>query len=103
MSSTSPPGNQNKYPCERFTILATYPVQHKETGEQKEVIMSVHDWDSWKEENPDWERFYTPENSPGLGLEFGEWKDKLMKKNPGWKEVLKKVEKAPGARAKNLY
>ena len=83
--------------------MATYPVQHKETGEQKEVIMSVHDWDTWKEENPDWERFYTPDNSPGLGLEFGEWKDKLMKKNPGWKEVLKKVEKAPGARAKNLY
>ena len=26
--------------------MATYPVINKETGEQKEVSMSVHDWDS---------------------------------------------------------
>ena len=24
--------------------MATYPVIHKETGEQKSVVMSVHDW-----------------------------------------------------------
>ena len=28
--------------------MATYPVINKETGEQKEVAMSVHDWDQWK-------------------------------------------------------
>jgi hypothetical protein len=39
---------------------------------------------------------------PGVG-EHGEWKDKLNNKHPGWKEVLKKVEKAPGRKAKNLY
>ena len=31
--------------------MATYPVKHKETGETKDVIMSVHDWDQWKEDN----------------------------------------------------
>ena len=36
--------------------MATYPVVHKETGEQKEVSMSVHDWDKWREDNPDWTR-----------------------------------------------
>ena len=25
--------------------MATYPVVHQETGEKKEVSMSVHDWD----------------------------------------------------------
>ena len=25
--------------------MATYPVVNTKTGEQKEVIMSVHDWD----------------------------------------------------------
>ena len=25
--------------------MATYPVINKETGEQKEVVMSVNDWD----------------------------------------------------------
>ena len=71
--------------------MATYPVRNKETGEEKEVIMSVHAWDQWKIDNPDWERFFTPENSPALGLEsVGDWKDKLVNKNPGWGEILKK-------------
>lgn len=83
--------------------MSTYPVQNRETGEQKEVVMSVEDWESWCVQNPDWFRFYTPENSPALGLEVGEWKDKLNKKHPGWKEVLKRAEQAPGSRAKNLY
>ena len=39
--------------------MATYPVKNKETGETKEVKMSVHDWDQWREDNPDWERYYT--------------------------------------------
>ena len=27
--------------------MATYPVKHKETGETKDVVMSVHAWDQW--------------------------------------------------------
>ena len=76
--------------------MATYPVINKETGEQKEVSMSVHDWDQWKEDNPDWQRYFTPENSPSLGVEVGEWRDKLVNKNPGWGEVLKKADKSGG-------
>ena len=33
---------------------------------------------------------------PGLGVEVGEWNDKLVNKNPGWGEVLKKAEKSGG-------
>ena len=76
--------------------MATYPVVNKESGEQKEVILSVHDWPKWCDDNPDWERYYTPENSPSFG-EVGEWKDKLRKKNPGWNDVLSKVKKMPGS------
>ena len=48
--------------------MATYPVVHKETGEKKEVSMSVHDWDKWTEENPDWSRDYSdPSTMPGVG------------------------------------
>ncbi len=87
--------------------MATYPVLNKETGEQKEVAMSIHDWDQWKIDNPKWERFFTPENCPGLGVEVGEWRDKLVNKNPGWGEVLKKAEKSGGisgrlARTRNI-
>ena len=78
--------------------MASYPVKHKETGETKEVVMSVHDWDQWKEDNPDWQRdFSDPTTCPGVG-EVGEWKDKLRKTKPGWNEVLEKAQKAPSAR-----
>ena len=74
--------------------MATYPVVHKETGEQKEVKMSVHEKDQWKEDNPDWSRDYSdPSTMPGVG-EVGEWKDKLRKKAPGWNDVLEKSRRA---------
>jgi|TARA_A100001388_G_scaffold51176_1_gene34569 hypothetical protein len=81
--------------------MATYPVVNTKTGEQKDVVMSVHDWDQWKIDNPDWERYYTPDNAPGVG-EVGEWKDKLRKSKPGWNDVLRKAQKAPGSGVKTL-
>ena len=50
--------------------MATYPVINKETGEQKEVVMSIHDWDQWKIDNTEWERDYSdPSTAPSLGIE----------------------------------
>ena len=82
--------------------MATYPVVHKETGEQKEVSMSVHEWDKWREDNPEWTRDYSdPSTMPGVG-EVGEWKDKLRKTQPGWNDVLRKAGKVAGSRVKKL-
>ena len=82
--------------------MATYPVVHKETGETKEVSMSVHDWDKWREDNPDWTRDYSdPSTMPGVG-EVGEWKDKLVRRKPGWNEVLEKVQSMPGAHKQKI-
>ena len=36
--------------------MATYPVVNTKTGEQKEVVMSVTQWDQWCSDNPDWSR-----------------------------------------------
>ena len=72
--------------------MATYPVKHKETGETKDVVMSIHEWDKWKEENPEWERYYTPDNVPGVGVEVGDMFNKLYTKHPGWKDVIGKVK-----------
>ena len=81
-------------------IMASYPVVNTKTGEQKEVVMSVHDWDQWKADNPDWLRDYSdPSTVPGVG-EVGEWKDKLYNKNPGWNDVLKKAQTAGRNRQK---
>lgn len=79
--------------------LATYPVINKTTGEQKEVTLSVHDWDQWKKDNPEWDRDWSdPSTCPGSG-EVGEWKDRLVNKNPGWGEILKKANKAGGSKS----
>ena len=77
--------------------MATYPVKNTKTGETKEVILSVHDWDQWKKDNPDWLRdFSDPSTCHGVG-EVGEWKDKLVKSKPGWNEVLDRASRQPGA------
>jgi len=82
--------------------MATYPVVNTKTGEQKEVEMSIHDWDQWKKDNLDWIRDWSdPSTCPSPG-EVGEWKDKLIAKNPSWNTVLEKASKAPGSRVKKI-
>ena len=78
--------------------MATYPVIHKESGEQKEVSMSITEWDQWKDDNPGWDRDWSdPSTMPGVG-EVGEWQNKLVAKNPGWNEVLGRAAKMPGSK-----
>ena len=48
--------------------MATYPVINKETGEQKEIKMSILEWDQWKTDNPAWDRDWSdPSTMPGVG------------------------------------
>lgn len=80
--------------------MATYPVVNKDTGEKKEVTMSVHEWEAWKNENPSWCRDWSdPSTCPSSG-EVGEVYDKLRKSHPGWNEVLTKASKYPGSTVK---
>lgn len=80
--------------------MASYPVINTKTGEQKEVKMSVHEWDQWRKDNQDWLRDYSdPSTLPRVG-EVGEWSDKMMKTHPGWNDVLTKASKAPGSKVK---
>ena len=74
--------------------MATYPVVNTKTGEQKEVVMSITEWDQWRTDNPDWTRDYSdPSTLPGVG-EVGEWQDKLRKKASGWNTILKRAQKS---------
>ena len=77
--------------------MATYPVINRESGEQKEVKMSIHEWTEWCKENPDWTRDWSdPSTLPGHG-EVGDFKYKLKRSYPGWNDVLHKASKAPGS------
>ena len=82
--------------------MATYPVVHKETGEQKEVAMSVNEWSKWCEDNPDWKRDWSDPSTCPMAAEVGDWRDKLRKTNPGWNDVLGKAQTAPGSRVKKI-
>ncbi len=80
--------------------MAIYPVYNPETGEKKVIEMSVHDIMDWYENNKPWSRDWSQGcASPG---EVGEWRDKLIARNPGWNEVLEKASKAPKSTVKKL-
>ena len=82
--------------------MATYPVVNTSTGEQKEVTMSVTEWDQWKAENPDWIRDWSDPSTAPMATDVGEWRDKLVAKNPGWNDVLAKASKMPGSQVKKI-
>jgi hypothetical protein len=82
--------------------MATYPIINKETGEQKEVVLSVHEWSKWCEDNPDWTRDWSDPSTAPMSTDVGEWRDKLVARNPGWNEVLDKASKAPGSKVSRI-
>ena len=80
--------------------MPTYPLKHKETGQTKELVMTMTEYDIWKKENPEWDKDWS-QGCAGIG-EVGEWQEKLVTKNPGWNDVLRKASKAPGAVVKPI-
>ena len=74
--------------------MATYPVINKETGEQKEVVLSVHKWNEWCKDNPDWTRDWSDPSTAPMATEVGDWRNKL---DGGWNEVLDRASKQPGS------
>ena len=85
-----------------FLIMPTYPVINTETGEQKEVKMSFTVWDQWLEDNPGWIRDWSDPRTCPMATEVGDWRNKLVSRNPGWNEVLDKASKAPGSKVKKI-
>ena len=62
--------------------------------------MSVHEITQWYKDNPEWKRDWS--EGCASPAETGEWKDKLIKKHPGWNEVLDKASKAPKSLVKKI-
>ena len=78
--------------------MPTYPVINKVTKETKVLHMTMKEYGEWKDANPDWDKDWS-QGCAGVG-EVGDWQQKLVNKNPGWNEVLRKASKAPGAQVK---
>ena len=78
--------------------MPTYPVENLKTGEQKEIQMSMSEYDQWRKDNPDWDKDWM-QGVANVG-EVGEVYDKLRKTHPGWNDVLHKASKAPGSKVR---
>ena len=59
--------------------MATYPVINKETGEQKDVILSVHAWTQWLEDNLTGKETGVIQAPHLVVVKIGEVYDKLKK------------------------
>lgn len=78
--------------------MPIYPVKNLKTGETQELTLSLSDYETWRKENPDWDRDWS-QGCAGVG-EVGDWQNKLVNKHPGWNEVLRSASKMPGSRVK---
>jgi DNA-binding transcriptional regulator PaaX len=78
--------------------MPLYPVINKNTGETKELSMTISEWEIFKEENPEWQRNWEM-GVANIG-EIGEMNDKLRTRHPSWGDVLKKVKKSGGSKSK---
>ena len=74
--------------------MPTYPVKNSKTGEEKELSMSMKAYEEWRKDNPDWDKDWS-KGCAGAG-EVGDWRDKMSKTHPGWKDVMGQVKKNKG-------
>lgn len=82
--------------------MPVYPIINKNTGEQKEIALSIEGWEKFRIENEEWIRDWSdPSTAPNFG-EVGEWKDKLVKSKPSWNEMLDRFSKVPGSNVKKI-
>jgi|TARA_Y100000385_G_C13065352_1_gene626400 hypothetical protein len=75
--------------------MPTYPVKHKETGETKELSMSMIEYSKWREENPEWDKNW--QAGCAAAQEVGEWKHKMSKTHPGWNDIMTRASKVRGS------
>ncbi len=77
--------------------MPTYRFENTETGEIFEKWMLMDEKPKYLEQNPNLKPLIPTQINVG---EVGEWREKLVKKNPGWNEVLQKASKSAGSQNK---
>ena len=75
--------------------MPTYPIKHKETGEKKELSMTMKEYDTWRKENPDWDKDWQA-GVAGVG-EVGDMTTKAEANSAGWNEILDRASRQRGS------
>jgi hypothetical protein len=79
--------------------MPTYRFENTETGEIFEKWMLMAEKEPYLKENPNLKPLIPTQMNVA---EVGEWKDKLGKKHPGWKEMLGRFSKIPGSKVEKI-
>ncbi len=73
--------------------MPTYPVKNLKTGETQELHMTMKEYMTWKEENPDWDKDW--QAGVAETQEMFKWTGEAA--SSGWNEVLDRASKQPGS------
>ena len=80
--------------------MPVYTVKNNATDEEKTLHMTIADYEQWRKDNPDWDKDWS--KGCAAAQEVGDWRNKLVSKNPGWNEVLGRASKMPGSTVKKI-
>ena len=69
--------------------MPTYPVINLKTKEEKELSMSMKEYDQWRKDNPDWDKDWQAGIASAV-REVGDYQNKLPQ---GFKDRLNNVKK----------
>ena len=82
--------------------MPTYPVINLKTQEKQELSMTMKEYDQWRKDNPDWDKDWQ-EGCASDVAEVGDWRDKMSKTHPGWKDVMAGARKVDNGFDRNGY
>jgi len=71
--------------------MPQYEFKHAESGETITKFLRISEYDSWKEQNPEWERYYG--TAPSL---ISGTKSTLSMAGNDWQEHLGAIKKSAG-------
>lgn len=73
--------------------MPNYDFKHNESGETQSVFLRISQYDDWRKDNPDWERYYPQGSVPAI---VSGTKSALTMAGAGWQEHLKHIKKTSG-------
>ena len=73
--------------------MPQYEFKNKGTGEVMEVALRLSEYDEWKENNPQWERYHSSASAPKLVTGV---KSTMAMAGKDWEKHLTNIKKASG-------
>ena len=73
--------------------MPKYEFKNIETGEIAEVTLRISDYDVWKKDNPQWERYHSSGSAPKI---VSGVKSSMTMAGKDWEDHLTRIKKSSG-------